>query len=115
MLSDANPTQCSIVETVGAGAEVFGREDFKWLATNGREGTQVRQRGHHSREGLEGIGHRVFEVPWFKHHRPEVIQEHANAYDKVVKNYPALLADDKGEKGEIGGYSSFFTSDTTIR
>lgn len=63
----------------------------------------------------ENIGHRVFEVPWFKHHRPEVIQEHANAYRKVVKNYPALLADDEAEETGIGGYSSFFSSDGNTR
>ncbi len=40
----------------------------------------------------EDINRRVFGVPWFKHYRPEIIKEHANAYKKVVKNYRALLA-----------------------
>jgi len=56
----------------------------------------------------EGIMRRVFEVPWFKHDRPEVIAEYAEAYEKVVSNYRALLAGDRGEE-EAGGYSSFFT------
>ncbi|MHC4517099.1 MAG: DegT/DnrJ/EryC1/StrS family aminotransferase, partial [Planctomycetota bacterium] len=56
----------------------------------------------------EGIMQRVFEVPWFKHDRPEIIAEHVEAYKKVVSNYRALLADDTGEE-EAGGYSSFFT------
>ncbi len=66
----------------------------------------------------EGINRRVFGVPWFKHYRPEIIEEHANAYKKVVKNYRALLAEDTGKDAEgsrkagsqIGGYSSFFSS-----
>lgn len=66
----------------------------------------------------EDINRRVFGVPWFKHYRPEIIEEHANAYKKVVKNYRALLAEDTGKDAEgsrkagsqIGGYSSFFSS-----
>jgi len=66
----------------------------------------------------ESINNRVFGVPWFKHYRPEIIEEHANAYKKVVKKYRALLAEDTGKDAEgsgkagsqIGGYSSFFSS-----
>lgn len=57
----------------------------------------------------EAIMQRVFEVPWFKHDRPEIIIEHANAYKKVVASYKALLADDPGEQADVGGYSSFFS------
>ncbi len=54
----------------------------------------------------------------YNHYRPEIIEEYANAYKKVVKNYRALLADvtdkgaeDSGKAGsQIGGYSSFFSS-----
>ena len=58
----------------------------------------------------ERIIGRVFEVPWFKHHRRELIAEHADAYKKVVAGRRALLADDKGADVEVGGYSSFFSS-----
>jgi len=66
----------------------------------------------------EGINRRVFGIPWFKHYRPEIIEEHANAYKKVVKNYRALLVEDTEKDAEgsnkagsqIGGYSSFFSS-----
>jgi len=58
----------------------------------------------------ENINRCVFEVPWFKHYQPEIIEEHANAYKKVVENYRALLADDTGKDAETGGYSSFFSS-----
>ncbi|MBN1816681.1 MAG: DegT/DnrJ/EryC1/StrS family aminotransferase [Sedimentisphaerales bacterium] len=55
----------------------------------------------------ESINSRTMEVPWFKLYRPDIIQEHANAYKKVAKNYKALLADDRGHDDEIGGYTSF--------
>jgi len=58
----------------------------------------------------ESINLYVFEVPWFKRYLPEIIEEHANAYKKVIKNYKLLLADDTGKDEEAGGYSSFFSS-----
>ncbi|NQT01646.1 MAG: hypothetical protein HQ580_06470, partial [Planctomycetes bacterium] len=58
----------------------------------------------------ESINLYVFEVPWFKRYLPEITEEHANAYKKVIKNYKTLLADDTGKDAEIGGYSSFFSS-----
>jgi dTDP-4-amino-4,6-dideoxygalactose transaminase len=63
----------------------------------------------------EGINRRVFEVPWFKHYRPEIIEEHANAYKKVVENYRELLADDTGKDAEIGGYTIFFSSQKNMQ
>jgi len=58
----------------------------------------------------EGITQRVFEVPWFKHYRPAMIEEHADAYKKVIRNYKALLPGDTEKDGDAGGYSSFFSS-----
>lgn len=58
----------------------------------------------------EDINRRVFGVPWFKHYRPKIIKEHADAYKKVLRNYRALLADDTGSSAEVGGYTSFFGS-----
>ena len=56
----------------------------------------------------ERINRCVFTVPWFKHYRPEIIEEHANAYKKVLENYRLLLAGDKGEGTDEGEYTSFF-------
>lgn len=58
----------------------------------------------------ENINRRVFEVPWFKHYRPKIIEEHAIAYRKVAENHQALLTEDSSPDAEIGGYSSFFNS-----
>jgi perosamine synthetase len=58
----------------------------------------------------ESINLYVFEVPWFKRYFPEIIEEHAEAYKKVIRNYKSLLVDDTGKDEEAGGYSSFFSS-----
>src|SRR5438067_4954209 len=39
----------------------------------------------------EGIQERVFGVPWFKRYRPEIIEEYALAFRKVVEGYRDLL------------------------
>jgi len=58
----------------------------------------------------ENIGHTVFEVPWFKHFERDIIEEHANAYKKVIENHQQLLAGDDEKDADVGGYSSFFSS-----
>ena len=63
----------------------------------------------------ESINGCVFEVPWFKHHRPAIIEEHAAAYKKVVENHRALPAGDAGADTEIGGYSSLFNTRDNVR
>jgi dTDP-4-amino-4,6-dideoxygalactose transaminase len=58
----------------------------------------------------ENIVRRVFEVPWFKHYDPLIIEQHAGAYKKVIENYRDLLSDDTGDEADTGGYSSFFSN-----
>jgi perosamine synthetase len=55
----------------------------------------------------EGIGKCTYTIPYFKHYRPEVIEEYAAAYRKVAENYKELLADDKGNPETMGGWSLF--------
>jgi perosamine synthetase len=55
----------------------------------------------------EGIGRRVYEIPWFKHYRPELIEEYALAFRKVAENYKELLAEDPGDPKELGGWHFF--------
>jgi dTDP-4-amino-4,6-dideoxygalactose transaminase len=52
----------------------------------------------------EEIGHRTYSIPWFKHYRPEIIEQHANAFRKVAQNYEELLADDPGDPPGLGGW-----------
>ena len=44
----------------------------------------------------EGIQARTYSIPWFKHFRKDVIEQHAEAYRKAAENYKELLKDDKG-------------------
>jgi perosamine synthetase len=69
------------------------------------EGVDVRQpKG--SLPVAEALQARVFFVPWFKHYRPQVIEEHAAAFRKAVENYRELLVDDPGNPPEMGGWAS---------
>jgi perosamine synthetase len=58
----------------------------------------------------ESIVKQVFEVPWFKHFRKDVIDQHVNAYRKVIENIDLLADGDNDSQIEYGGYSSFFKS-----
>ena len=52
----------------------------------------------------EGIQSKVFGAPYFKKYYPKVIKEHADAVRKVIENYKELLAGDKGDPKEMGGW-----------
>ncbi len=55
----------------------------------------------------EGIGARVYSIPWFKKYRPEIIREHAEAYRKVAEHADELRADDPGDPPMLGGWHFF--------
>jgi perosamine synthetase len=49
----------------------------------------------------EKIGAMSYNVPWFKHYKPDIIAQHANAFRKVAENAAQLLADDPGNPPEV--------------
>jgi len=51
----------------------------------------------------ENIHKYTFGIPWFKHYRPNIIEEHADAIKKVVENYKKLLPGDLKEE-DSGGF-----------
>ena len=55
----------------------------------------------------EGIGAFTYDIPWFKHYRPEIIDEYVLAFKKVSENYKDLLADDPGNPERMGGWHFF--------
>ena len=55
----------------------------------------------------EQIGNMTYSIPWFKHYRPELIEEYANAFRKAARNYKELLADDPGDPSDLGGWNFF--------
>ena len=38
----------------------------------------------------ESLPLRIYGIPWFKHYRPEVIEEYANCFKKVAENADQL-------------------------
>jgi perosamine synthetase len=56
----------------------------------------------------EGINKKVIQVPWFKHFRKDIIDEHITAFKKVVCGFEGLLDGDLEQTDDLGGYSSFF-------
>lgn len=55
----------------------------------------------------EKVGSMVCKVPWFKHYRPQVIKEYAEAFRKVAENYKELLEGDQGNPKNLGGWHFF--------
>ncbi len=55
----------------------------------------------------ESIGKHVYSIPWFKHYKPELIEQYANAFKKASANYRELLADDPGNAPRLGGWHFF--------
>jgi hypothetical protein len=55
----------------------------------------------------EAIGARTYSIPWFKHYRPEVIEEFAAAFRKAADEADALRGDDPGNPADIGGWHFF--------
>lgn len=55
----------------------------------------------------DSIGPKIYFIPWFKHFRPEIIKEHAEAYKKAALNYKELLVDDPGDPENLGGWHFF--------
>ncbi|OGV39543.1 MAG: hypothetical protein A2X48_12970 [Lentisphaerae bacterium GWF2_49_21] len=46
----------------------------------------------------EGIQSRVFSIPWFKHFRKDVIEQHVAAFRKTVESYKYLIPGDNKKK-----------------
>lgn len=55
----------------------------------------------------EGIGARTYGIPWFKHYRPEIIDQYVAAFRKVAEHHEELLADDPGNPPHLGGWHFF--------
>jgi perosamine synthetase len=55
----------------------------------------------------EKMGKRNYGIPWFKHYRPEIIDEYVAAFKKVSAGAKELLAGDKGDPATVGGWHFF--------
>jgi len=55
----------------------------------------------------ERISATFYSIPWFKHYRPRIIEEYANAFRKVAENCKELLVDDPGDPSDLGAWHFF--------
>ncbi len=55
----------------------------------------------------QGIGAKLFSIPWFKHCRTEIIDRYIEAFRKVIESHQELLADDPGDPPEVGSWHTF--------
>jgi dTDP-4-amino-4,6-dideoxygalactose transaminase len=55
----------------------------------------------------ERMPNEAYFVPWFKHYRPESIEQYAEAFKKVARHAEDLLEDDPGDAAELGGWNMF--------
>ncbi|MFH1005885.1 MAG: DegT/DnrJ/EryC1/StrS family aminotransferase [Candidatus Latescibacterota bacterium] len=64
--------------------------------------TRIAHSDRDLRQGLgslpvsESMPERVYSIPWFKHVRPQIIKEHAEAFIKVAENAESLMAFQNG-------------------
>ena len=82
--------------------DVYGQGKPTRIA-NLPEGVDVRQPTT-SLPIAEGIQERTYSIPWFKHYRPEVIEQYAAAYRKVAEGFDELMVDDPGDPPELGSW-----------
>jgi dTDP-4-amino-4,6-dideoxygalactose transaminase len=54
-------------------------------------------------------GSHTYSIPWFKHFKPAIIEQYAEAFKKVSANYKELLRDDPGDPPAIGNWNFFNT------
>jgi hypothetical protein len=47
------------------------------------------------------------QVPWFKKLNKQAIDEHVEAYKKVISDHKELLCDDPGDAESLGGWHFF--------
>lgn len=83
--------------------DIYGHDRPTRIAFSDRD---VRQ-GRGSLPVTEAAGARTFSIPWFKHYRPQIIEEYASAFRKVAENYQELLEDDPGNPPNVGGWHFF--------
>jgi len=78
-------------------ADVYGHDRPTRIAHAHRD--LIREQG--ALPVSETIGAMTYSIPWFKHYRPEIIEEHANAFRKAAEHASELLADDPGNSPEL--------------
>ncbi len=85
-------------------ADIYGHGKPTRIANSSRD---VRE-GPGSLPITEQMQGWCYGIPWFKHYRPQVIEEHAAAFRKVAENADELIAEFGSEGGEVKGSAGLF-------
>lgn len=83
--------------------DVYGHGKPTRIANNERDVRELDK----NLEPSERIGALTYKIPWFKHFKPEYIEEYALAFKKAASGYKELLKDDPGNPDTIGGWHFF--------
>lgn len=86
-------------------ADIYGHGKPTRIANSNRD---VRE-GPGSLPITEQMQGWTYGIPWFKHYRPQVIEEHAAAFRKVAENADELIAEFGSEGGEVKGSAGLFS------
>ena len=78
-------------------ADIYGHDRPTRIAHAHRD--LIREQGN--LPVAENIGMMTYSIPWFKHYRPELIAQHANAFRKVAEHAAELIEDDPGNSPEL--------------
>jgi perosamine synthetase len=84
-------------------ADVYGHGKPTRLAHTDRDLRQPRG----SLPVSERVGSHSFSIPWFKHFRPAIIEQYADAFRKPAVSYRELLAGDPGNPPRLGDWHFF--------
>jgi dTDP-4-amino-4,6-dideoxygalactose transaminase len=84
-------------------ADVYGHGKPTRLAHADRDLRQPRG----SLPVSEQVGAHTFSIPWFKHYRPDVIDQYADAFRKSAAHYRDLLDGDPGNPAHLGDWHFF--------
>ena len=68
-------------------ADIYGHGKPTLIAHSDRDVRQPKG----SLPASESVPERAFSIPWFKHYRPQIIEEHAEAFRKVAEHAGELL------------------------
>jgi hypothetical protein len=68
-------------------ADIYGHGKPTRIANSDRDLRQAKG----SLPASESVPERTFSIPWFKHYRPQIIEEHAAAFRKVAEHAQELL------------------------
>jgi perosamine synthetase len=86
-------------------ADIYGHGKPTIIANSDRDLRQPKG----SLPVTESVPERVYNIPWFKHYRPQVIEQYAQAFRKVAENASEIIQRDGRGGGAVTGSAGLFS------